>query len=176
LPTEEGAAPGAVIATDSALGNGRIDFLEDVVYVMPEAFDADATPQMALELEQINRSLVAERRRYLLIGFGRWGTSDPWCGIPVNWSQISNAQVIVEAALPGAYAKLSQGTHFFHNMISFEVLYFSVNLGGAGHIDWPWFERCTEVTRLSHVRHVRTAKPLSILVDGRKGHGLILPR
>jgi hypothetical protein len=128
---------------------------------------------MAKELEDINRSLVADGRRYLLIGFGRWGTSDPGLGIPVAWGQISGARAIVEATLPDVQPDLSQGSHFFHNLLSFRVLYLSVEHHGPHRIDWDWLERQPVVQSTAHVTHVRLPKPLEVRVDSASGRGVI---
>ena len=111
---------------------------------------------------------------YLLIGFGRWGSSDPWLGIPVTWSQIGGARAIVEATLPAMNVDLSQGSHFFHNISSFNVSYFSVPFDGDFPIDWDGLARQAAVTETEFVRHVRLPHPLRIAVDGRQGRGAIL--
>ncbi|NIV03277.1 MAG: hypothetical protein GWN59_01180, partial [Calditrichae bacterium] len=112
--------------------------IKDVVYVKPDTFDAKFTPKIATELEAVNKQLVARKQPYLLIGFGRWGSSDPWLGTPVNWGQVCGAKVIVEATLPKMNVDLSQGSHFFHNINSFQVSYFSVSHSGPYSIDWDW--------------------------------------
>ncbi len=162
-----------LVASDNVLGNGRRSDLEDVVFIRPDRFEPSETPVIAKELELINRGLVAEGRRYLLIGFGRWGTSDPWLGIPVAWGQISGARVIVEATLPDVQPDLSQGSHFFHNLLSFHVLYISVEHHGPYRIDWQWLERQQVVHSTDHLTHVRLSKPLEVLVDGADGRGVI---
>jgi hypothetical protein len=166
-------ADSVLVASDNVLGNGHDDSLCDVVYLRPESFDPARTLQMATELERINRDLIAEDRRYLLIGFGRWGTSDARCGVPIVWPQISGARAIVEATLPQVNPDLSQGSHFFHNLLSFRVLYFSVRHDGPSTIDWEWLDRHPAVTESEMVRHVRTANPLSIRVDGAARRGVI---
>ena len=113
------SGPDVLAAAETALGNGTIATIRDIVYLKPAAFDAAQTRAMAAELEAMNRELVAEGRPYLLIGFGRWGTSDPWLGVPVLWSQISGARAIVESSLPDIEADPSQGSHFFHNVTGF---------------------------------------------------------
>ena len=162
-----------LVASDNVLGNGRDDTLSDVVYLRPEAFDPGRTFQIAADLERINQSLVAEGRRYLLIGFGRWGTTDARCGVPIVWPQISGARAIVEATLPQVNPDLSQGSHFFHNLLSFQVLYFSVRHDGPSSIDWAWLDRQPAVTESQTVRHVRTGAPLTVRVDGGARRGVI---
>mgnify|MGYP001817703122 CR=1 FL=1 len=162
-----------LVASENVLGNGCDDTLRDVVYLRPEAFDPARTFEMATDLEEINRGLISEGRRYLLIGFGRWGTSDARCGVPIVWPQISGARAIVEATLPQVNPDLSQGSHFFHNLLSFQVLFFSVRYDGPSAIDWGWLDRQPSVTETEMVRHVRTANPLSVRVDGAARRGVI---
>ena len=100
------------------MGNGVVEGIQDVVYTKPGAFDAKHTRLMAAEIEKVNRPLLGEGRPYLLIGFGRWGSSDPWLGIPVTWGMVSGAKAIVEATLPSMNVEPSQGSHFFHNLSS----------------------------------------------------------
>jgi Pyruvate phosphate dikinase, AMP/ATP-binding domain len=172
---DELASPRAVVASSAALGNGRHE-VRDVVYVEPETFEARLTPAIAGEIEPINRSLVERGRPYLLVGFGRWGSSDPWLGIPVRWDQISGARGIVEATLPQMNPEPSQGSHFFHNLTSFSVLYFTVPLHAERGVDWGWLARQEVVARTEHVRHVRTETPLVLRVDGRSRRGVACPR
>jgi hypothetical protein len=110
----------------------------------------------------------------LLVGFGRWGSRDPWLGIPVDWSHISGAKVIVESTLPEINVDLSQGTHFFHNINSFQVSYFSVHHAGKYPIDWNWLEQQTVVSDEQFIRHVNLNKPILVKVDGRTSRGVIL--
>jgi hypothetical protein len=161
-----------VVASTAALGNGRHE-VRDVVYVEPASFEARLTPQIAGELERVNRGLVEAGRPYLLIGFGRWGSADPWLGIPVRWDQIAGARGIVEAALPGMNPEPSQGSHFFHNLQSFSVLYFTVPLDSARAVDWAWLAGQDVVARTEHVRHVRSEAPLTLRVDGRSRRGVV---
>lgn len=170
---EELADEAAVVSSDRALGNGTRDDIADIVYLRPEVFEARNTPAIATELEKINRELVNEGRPYVLIGFGRWGSSDPWLGVPVDWGQISGAAVIVETTLPQMTPDLSQGSHFFHNLISFRVLYMSVRHSSEHGIRWDWMNDLPAVTETRLVRHVRLERPLSVRVDGRNGRGVV---
>ncbi|MEW6366275.1 MAG: PEP/pyruvate-binding domain-containing protein [Acidobacteriota bacterium] len=163
----------ALVASQSAMGNGRIDTIRDVIYVKPESFVPGATHEIAEELEVMNRRLISARAPYVLIGFGRWGTSDPSAGIPVNFGQISGAKVIVESMLPQMNFLLSQGSHFFHNITSFQVLYFSVPHEGQYRIDWEWLRRQEVVEETGWTCHVRLPSPLEVRVDGRRGFGVI---
>jgi len=163
-----------LVASETVLGNGQEDSIADVVYVKPAAFDAKHTPQIAAEIAALNDALVCQNRPYLLIGFGRWGSSDTWLGIPTTWPQISGARVIVESTLPDMNVDASQGSHFFHNMISFRVLYFTVHHAGEHAIDWAWLDRQPAASETRFLRHVRMDVPLEVRVDGRHGRGVIL--
>lgn len=167
-------SPEAVVASESALGNGVVESIRDVVFLDPEVFDTSHTMTMATQVEAINRQLASEGRPYLLIGFGRWGTSDPWLGIPVQWGQISGAKVIVESSLPDVQTDPSQGSHFFHNVTSFRVLYFTVKHTGPYTIDWDWLRGQEQVSRTEFLRHVRLPEPLLVAVDGKSGRGVVL--
>ena len=171
---EDLAGENVLVASESALGNGEAQDIFDVVYVRPEGFDPRATPQVALEVSQINERLVDEGRPYLLIGFGRWGTSDPWGGVPVLFSQVSGARAIVEAQLPQLRTELSQGSHFFHNLTNLRVLYLSVCESGADLVDWGWLNGQPALAETGSLRHVRLAAPLRARVDGRTGRGVVI--
>jgi hypothetical protein len=171
VAAEELDSPLAVVASAAAMGNGCHE-VRDVVYVDPESFEARLTPAIAGEIESLNRPLVEAGRPYLLIGFGRWGSSDPWLGIPVRWDQISGARGIVEATLPQMNPEPSQGSHFFHNLSSFSVLYFTLPFGTGRAVDWGWLARQEAVARTEHVRHVRAGAPLVLRVDGRSRRGV----
>lgn len=122
-----------------------------------------------------DRRLLAEGAPYLLIGVGRWGSRDPWLGIPVTWSQVAGAKVIVEAGLRDLKVTPSQGSHFFQSLTSFNVGYFTVNPeDGDGHLDWDWLDAQPAGSGTAHVRHLRLAEPLLIKMNGRKGEGVIL--
>jgi hypothetical protein len=166
--------PRAVIASTHVLGNGVQDGIRDIVFIDPNFFDPETTFEVAAELEGINRRLVAEGRPYILIGFGRWGTSDARLGIPVTWGQISGAKVIVEATLPEVNTDLSQGSHFFHNVLGFQILYLSIEHDGPRPIDWQWLRSCPRMPGTERVIHCRTENPLEVRVDGRNMRGVIL--
>ena len=171
IEAEELESPTLLTASHSVMGNGADDSIRDVVYVKPDAFDAKSSRKIAAEIDRINRSLIDEGRHCLLIGFGRWGSSDPWLGIPVGWDQISSAKVIVEATLPTMNVDPSQGSHFFHNMTSFKVSYLSVPHDGRPGIDWDWLQGQEVAGETDHVRHIRLSRPLLVKVDGRTGRG-----
>jgi hypothetical protein len=163
-----------LVCSERAMGNGVLEDLRDILYVRPDSFRPENTARMASEVERFNGSLLEAKKPYLLIGFGRWGSADPWLGIPVRWSQISGARVIVETTLEQMNPDLSQGSHFFHNMTSLGVLYLSVPDPGEHPIDWEWLEAQETVGQTDHLRHVRCRQPLAVRVDGRSGKGLIL--
>jgi hypothetical protein len=173
LTLSEMAGPNVLAASESALGNGVLQNIRDIVYVKPEKFNVHRTEAVALELESLNRELAKAGRPYLLIGFGRWGTSDPQAGIPVNFGQICGAKVIIESALAETNTMLSQGSHFFHNITSFKVFYFSVSGSDRFRIDWDWLKKQELVQETEFVRQVRLSSPLLVKVDGRTSRGAI---
>lgn len=173
VSAEEMVGENILIAADKVLGNGTNEILQDIVYVKPDVFEAKNTRRIAAELAEINRNITSEGRNYILIGFGRFGSSDPWLGIPVEWGQISGVKVIVESTLPDMDVELSQGSHFFHNLISFKVFYFSVRHSGRYHINWEWLDKQKEVIETENVRHIKLSKPVDVKVDGRNGQGVI---
>jgi hypothetical protein len=170
---EELSGENILLASKNVLGNGINNTITDIVYVVPEKFEKKYTPQIANELEVINKNLVKESKPYLLIGFGRWGSSDPWLGIPVNWGQVSGAKAVVEAAQENMNVEFSQGSHFFHNLTSFKVSYFSVKQADSNKINWDWLSNQKIEQETKFVRHVSLFSPLLIKVDGRRGLGVI---
>lgn len=171
---EDFNSPDLLVSSDAVLGNGTVDTLKDIVFVKPDVFDIKHSNVIASEIEIINKILKEENRKYLLIGFGRWGSSEAWLGIPVNWGQISEASVIVESMLEGINVELSQGSHFFHNITSFRVMYFSLQAGADRATDWNWINGQTTKNETHFIKHVETSAPLRIKVDGKKGKGVIL--
>jgi hypothetical protein len=164
----------ALIASEAVLGNGLLDDITDIVYVIPERFDLQFTRQIADELEKHNNNLLAAGRPYILIVFGRLGTLDPWLGIPVAWGQICGASVIVEAAQDNARVEPSQGSHYFHNIINLGVKYFSMPYTSPYSIDWEWLKNQRVEREGEYTRHARLTEPLQVKVDGRSGRGVIL--
>ena len=172
LPAEE-----CLLKTDSALGHGISVDVHDVVYVKwDDNFSAANNPQIAMDIEKINRQFLAEAKQYVLIGPGRWGSSDPWLGVPVKWPAISAARVIAEIALPGYRVDPSQGTHFFQNLTSFGVGYFTIdtNRPDGGIVRKDVLDAMPAVEETPFVRHVRFDKPLRIMVDGKKQVGAVV--
>jgi hypothetical protein len=176
LTPEELDRPDLLLASNRALGNGVVDTIRDVVYVKPEPFHQRHSRAIADQLEHLNAPLLTAGRPYLLIGFGRWGSTDPWLGIPVNWGQISGARVIVEATLPDLAVEPSQGTHFFHNLTSFQVSYLHVSHLQQPGIDWKWLEAQTVVSETEFVRHVQLEDQLLARIDGRSSRGAVWQR
>jgi hypothetical protein len=162
-----------LLASERVLGNGTINTIDQIIYVKPDIFNAKNTKQIAREIETLNAACISNDQNYLLIGFGRWGSSDPWLGTPVSWGQISQAKVIVETTLPDMDKEFSQGSHFFHNITSFGVSYFSVRYSDERSLDWEWLDTQVLVNETEFVRHVKLEKPLEIKVDGRSGRGMI---
>jgi CheY-like chemotaxis protein len=175
VPPELLAAPHALVATNVALGNGRPADIRDVLYVPRAGFDRARTREVADEIAGFNRRFVAGDRPYLLVGPGRWGSSDRWLGIPVRWDEISGARVIVEADLDGFAVTPSQGSHFFQNLTCFQVGYLTVNDStGSGRLDWDWLDAQPAAAVGRFVRHLRLAAPLTVLIDGRSRRGIVL--
>lgn len=164
----------SIVASDMVIGNGIASNIRDVVFVRPEQFSPLVTPMIAQHLESVNRQLQQEHRPFLLIGFGRWGSSHPSLGIPVDWSQISGARAIVEATLPAMNVDLSQGSHFFHNLSSFRTSYFMVRHDARWRINWSWLNRQPVVHETELICHVRPNNTISVRVDGRSRRGVIL--
>ncbi len=161
-------------SSDKVLGNGTNNSIKDIVFIKQEEFDVMKTHQIADDLEKINKKLVSEDKPYLLIGFGRWGTSDASAGIPVNWGQISGAKAIIEAALANVNFELSQGSHFFHNVTGFGVYYFSIPSEKTQTINWSWLKALPASHETRMVKHICIDEPLQIKVDGRTGKGTII--
>jgi CheY-like chemotaxis protein len=162
------------IHSNSALGNGMIREVNDVVFVKPDVFDPARTQEIAHSIEAINARFVAEGKNYILIGPGRWGSSDPWLGIPVKWPQISAARVIIESGLPDFRIDPSQGTHFFQNLTSFNVGYFTINpFMGDGSYDTSYLDDGEMMFENELVKHVRFPAPLPVFIDGKKNRAVI---
>lgn len=158
-----------VIFSDKGMGNGLISDITDVIYVDKDEFDKSRTMEMAIEIEHLNKEMRIQNRKYILIGPGRWGTRDRWIGIPVNWPQISNAKTIVETSLEGYPLDASSGSHFFHNVTSMNVGYFSVLPEmGKSFIDYELLKKQKLISKTNFFRHVRFDNALKIHMDGRK--------
>ncbi len=173
VTADELARSDVVLASSRVIGNGTDRSVADVVYARPDAFDPARTREIAAEIGRLDAHLRARDRGYLLIGFGRWGSSDPSLGIPVSWDQIAGARVIVEAALPAMDVEPSQGSHFFHNLMSFGVPYLMVARSDRPGVNWRWLDDRPADHETPLVRHVRLPRPLIVMVDGRSRLGVI---
>jgi hypothetical protein len=166
-----------LVRSECALGHGRTSFVRDVIMVDPSRLDRSQTGRVAEILQRLNGVMRAEERNCLLIGPGRWGSSDPWLGIPVAWHQISSARAIVETDFPDLEVEPSLGSHFFDNLTTFGIAYLTVHQGrGDGCIDWGWLQGQPAASEYldGAVRHVRLQEALRILVDGKSGRGIVV--
>jgi hypothetical protein len=164
-----------LLYTQASLGNGEIKHVYDVVFVDNERFNKLKTYDIAQEVELINHKMIKEKREYILIGPGRWGTRDPFLGIPVVWSQISNARVIVEVSLANFPLDSSLGSHFFHNVTSMNIGYFSVlDTSPTDYIRWDVLQDCETVQKTNYLRHVRFQQPLQVLMNGKQKTSVII--
>ncbi len=165
----------AIVHSRRAFGHGPIRDITDVVYVRPEAFNPADSRLIAREIGQINDKFRNQGKGYILVGPGRWGTADPWLGIPVTWGQISAARLIVETTLPGFIVEPSFGTHFLHNVTALGIGYFTINhVAGDGLVNWDWLARQEAISSSDRLRHVRVPDPLAVRIDGRSGEGVVL--
>ena len=155
------------------LGNGTNNEITDIIYLKHSEFKPAVAQQISSEIESLNLQYVEENKSYLLIGSGRWGTSDEWAGVPVAFGQISKASVIVEVLPQGVNSELSQGSHFFHNLMAFNVLYFSVPSSGQFPMDWEWLRKMKPDYETEHIALLKLKHPLTIQVDGESGKGFI---
>jgi hypothetical protein len=163
-----------ILESRKSMGNGVINDITDFVFIEPEKFNNMFTNEMADEIDRINEKMLRENRRYVLLGPGRWGTKDRFLGIPVVWPQISNAKIIVEVSLPDFPLDASLGSHFFHNVTSMNVGYFSINQGTHdGTIMWEMFNKQKVIEEGKYFRHIRFNEPLLIRMDGKKGIAVI---
>jgi hypothetical protein len=164
-----------LVQSHKGMGNGRIDNICDVIYMDVAKFDRTKTEEMAAEINELNSLLEAENRPYVLIGPGRWGTRDKFTGIPVLWSQISGAKIIVEMGLRDFPLEASLGSHFFHNVTSMNVGYFSVSYGTKSEwVDLEKLEAQPLVRQTHYFKHVRFDKPLTILMNGREQKAVVM--
>ena len=168
--------PAQVLCRSSnVLGNGRISDIRDVVMVDFHRFERAKSYEVAEAVSYFNSKLNQEERPYLLIGVGRWGSNDPWLGIPVEWDQVSGARVIVEAGFRDFRVTPSQGSHFFQNLTAFQVGYFTVNPdAGEGFVDWEWLGEQMPVEERDCVRHLRFETALEVVMNGRANAGVVV--
>ena len=164
-----------ILSSTSVLGHGIVTDVQDIIYVKTGAFNSANNQLIAYDIEKMNRGFTAEEKNYVLVGPGRWGSSDSWLGIPVKWPHISNARVIVECGLENYRVDPSQGTHFFQNLTSFGVGYFTINpYKGDGWFDEEYLNSLPAVEETEYLRHVHFDKPIVIKMDGKKSLGVVL--
>ncbi|HVE69732.1 MAG TPA: histidine kinase, partial [Thermoanaerobaculia bacterium] len=175
LDLESIPQPKVLCQSTQVLGHGVIRDLRDIVVVAADTFDRSRSHEVARELGALNARLVNERRDYLLIGPGRWGSNDPLLGIPVQWAQISGARAIVESGFRDVSVDPSQGSHFFQNLTAFQVGYFSVNPRvRSSFVDWQWLVSQPAVSQSALVRHIRLEQGVTVTMNGRERRGVIL--
>jgi len=158
-----------VLYSEKGMGNGLIDNVSNIIYLDPENFDKSKTEEMVKEIEDLNSFMISQNKKYVLIGPGRWGTRDKWIGIPVNWYQISNAKVIVETSLDNFPLDASSGSHFFHNVTSMDVGYFTVQSElSKSYIKYDLLKEQNIIRKGQFFNVVEFEKPLTIKMDGKK--------
>jgi CheY-like chemotaxis protein len=158
-----------------ALGNGRSKEIADIVFVNPDTFDPARTVEIATEIGRMNRRLVQQKRKYLLIGPGRWGSADRWLGIPVSWHDISGVGAMIETTTENLKADPSQGSHFFHNITSLGISYLTNSRNGIDFINWKWLQSLPTEEKTTYLDHVKLKNPLTIKIDGKKSKAVIMP-
>jgi len=164
-----------ICRSSQVLGNGLIDNIYDIIFIDKNKFERSKSKETALEINEFNTKLLKQNKPYLLIGMGRWGTLDPWLGIPVTWDQISGVGTIVESVFKDLSVTPSQGTHFFHNLTSNRVGYFTINsFTNLGTINWEWLNKQKPVEEKSYTKHLQFEKPLLIKINGQQNEGVIL--
>ncbi|GJQ62174.1 MAG: phosphoenolpyruvate synthase [Melioribacteraceae bacterium] len=175
LNLEEEDQENILCTSDQVLGHGRIEDIYDVIVVDYHKFDRSKTVQIAEEVSYFNSKLIAEEKPYLLIGLGRWGTLDQWLGIPVNWEQIAGAKAIIEANFKDISVSPSQGSHFFQNITSFMIGYFTVNQHiGQGEVDWEWLDKQPKKEVKEYTYHLRFENPFHLRMNGHEHKGIII--
>lgn len=174
IQLEDCKSENLICFSDNVLGHGLIKDIYDIVYVDYNKYERAKSRQVAEEVSKLNAKLVKEKRPYVLIGVGRWGSLDPWLGIPVNWEQISGAKAIVEASFKDFMVEPSQGSHFFQNLTSFLIGYFTVNqFKNQGFIDWEWLNGQPPEEQFEFTFHLHLKKPIKVIMNGRKHQGVI---
>jgi phosphoenolpyruvate synthase/pyruvate phosphate dikinase len=165
----------AICYSTSALGNGHDKEICDIIFVNPDNFDPARTMDIVTEISRMNRQLVMQQRKYLLIGPGRWGSADRWLGIPVNWNDISGVGAMVETTIENFKADPSQGSHFFHNITSLGISYLTNLQNGSDFINWNWLLSLPTAEKTTYLNRLKLDTPITIKIDGKKSQGVILP-
>jgi hypothetical protein len=158
-----------LLFTEKSMGNGMINNIRDVIYVDRDSFDKSKTIEIAAEIDEFNYDMITDNRQYILLGPGRWGTRDRWIGIPVTWPQICNAKIIIETGLEDFPLDASSGSHFFHNVTSMNVGYFSVQHSNHNSIlNWDILKRQKIIKQGKYVTHIQFENNLTVKMDGKK--------
>lgn len=164
-----------ILKSHNVLGHGILKGIKDIIYVKSSSFNPAKTMEIKSEIDLINKKLIQENRQYILVGPGRWGSTDPWLGIPVKWSNISQAVVIIESGLSNYRIEPSQGTHFFQNLSSFGVCYFNINpYINEGYFDEEYLNRQVSLDETEYIRHIQFNNDLIVKTDARRSIGIIL--
>ncbi|MCB0744347.1 MAG: histidine kinase, partial [Ignavibacteriae bacterium] len=163
-----------ICSSKKVLGDGIYDNIYDVIVVNRDTFERSKSQEIAYEISKINSKLVKEERPYILIGVGRWGSTDPWLGIPVTWDQISGASIIVESGFKDFSVTPSQGSHFFHNITSFGIGYFTNETEDEeSYIDWDWLTKKEPIEEFKYTKHLNFSNPLISKLSSQKSKGVI---
>jgi hypothetical protein len=163
-----------ICQSNQVLGNGIIQDIYDAVVVDYESFDRAKSREVAAEISSFNNKLISEGKPYLLVGVGRWGSLDPWLGIPVTWEQIAGAKAIIETSFKDMAVEPSQGSHFFQNITSFMIGYFTINeVQNNGFVDWNWLLKQKAVESKVFTKHVRFENPIVVKMNGHENKGII---
>ena len=166
----------AVCYSTATMGNGIISDLTDIVFVKTDGFDSAKTIAIAGEISKVNKQLIKENRNYILIGPGRWGSADRWLGIPVKWSDISNAKAMLETSVETLQAEPSQGSHFFYNICSLGIAYMTITDNSESFLNSEWLESLPTIVETNYLKHVKAEYPLEIKIDGRQSKAVILKK
>jgi hypothetical protein len=158
--------------SENALGNGIIKGIKDIIYIKSESFQMSNSNRAVSQIRKMNTKLMNKEKQYILIGPGRWGSADPWLGIPVIWSDIAGVKVIIETPYKDRHIDASQGSHFFHDMISSQVGYL-ITKKYKGNIDWNWLESLFVIEETEDIKHVETPYELEVIIDGKLGKAII---
>ncbi|MCF8070162.1 MAG: phosphoenolpyruvate synthase/pyruvate phosphate dikinase [Desulfobacterales bacterium] len=165
----------AVFYSTQSLGNGIKDDIADIIYIKPDVFEAGKTPRIAMEIGKLNAKMLTENKKYMLVGPGRWGSTDRWLGIPVKWPEISGVNVMVETAHPELNAEPSQGSHFFHNVTTLGITYLNIGHSGDDFVNWDWLTSLPVVDETPFLAHAKLDKPFVLKADGRTTTCVIVP-
>ena len=160
--------------SNMALGNGKFEDITDIIYVRPDSFDPARTVEIAGEIGKMNRQMVQQNKKYLLIGPGRWGSADRWLGIPVTWNNISGIGAVIETTAENLKADPSQGSHFFHNITSLGISYLTIKENDENFLDWKWLKSLSPQSETDYLRHVKLDRPITLKIDGKKSRAVLI--